>query len=419
MPPSFLPFLYQTRTIRHGVRLANFRQAVRLAHSSSPQNGRRDNSIPFDWEDEPRHDFSGKPSTQESTITPSEAEIFKGIFDEISQGRMPAARKRSPNAIRGQLEPTEVVSSSPLETTARSIVDQARLADFRDKFLSRYPSSLRSAAQVALGLFEMPASEQGASSYMELKEADAANWAERAMYSQLRSEERARVEGLMGRCTTDAELWKLMEDEVFSLPKRLGIVQDTVQSTIGKKKGRKVKAKMNAVVTEEPAGQNDETASPSEAKPDRQLMDIHGLLYPHFINNGLKLFDTKFARSSPYAFKILPRVKELGLPSYVLGVSTPFYSKLASLYWTRFGDSTSALNILQEMLSTGLYANEESKEVVESMRDHLHGCTWGAQGPFVMAMMESSPYDASLSQRLENMYHHIQASIMQEKQDGA
>ncbi|TQV98365.1 hypothetical protein V2A60_007888 [Cordyceps javanica] len=414
MPPSILPFLYQTRTIQHGLRRATLARLIRQAHSSS-QN-KANYSIPFDWEDDPHNDdFSGKVSSQPSTITPSEAEIFKGIFDEISQGRMPVAKKKPAfSAMREQAGPTTAAYASPLDTKARSIVDQARLTDFRDKFLSRYPSSLRNAAQVALGLFEVPANEEGTSTYMELKEADAANWAERAMHDRARSEERERVDRLMDACTTDAELWNLMEREVFSLPERLGIIQDTAASAT--KKRKKVTKANGKSAAEEPAKGS---ATPLESKPDRRLMEIHGRLYPHFIYNGLKLLDTNFKRSSPYAFKILPRVKQLGLPSYVLGVSTSFYSRLASLYWTRFGDSTAALSVLEEMLSSGLYANEESMEVVDKIRDHLHGCTWGAQGPFVMAMMESSPYDASLSQRLENMERYIRTSITQEKQDSA
>ncbi|EGX96504.1 hypothetical protein CCM_01161 [Cordyceps militaris CM01] len=414
MPPSMLPFLYQTRTIQHGLRRATFARVSRLAHSSS--QSKTTYSIPFEWEDDPQHDdFSGKPSSQPSTITPSEADIFKGIFDEISQGRMPVASKKTAfSTTWEQTASTAATGASPFDTKARSIVDQARLTDFRDKFLSRYPSSLRNAAQVALGLFELPATEEGTSTYMELKEADAANWAERAMYDQARSEERLRVDRLMESCTTDAELWNLMEREVFSLPARLGIVQETAVST--QKKGKKTGAKGKAKAAEDKP--MEDPAAVSESKPDRRLMDIHGRLYPHFIYHGLTLLDNKFKRSSPYAFKILPRVKELGLPSYVLGVSTSFYSRLASLYWTRFGDSNAALRVLQEMLSSGLYANEESMEVVASIRDHLHGCTWGAQGPFVMAMMESSPYDASLSQRLENMQRYIRTSIAQERQDG-
>lgn len=414
MPPNLLPFLYQTRTILHGARVGA--RAIRLAHSSS-QTGPRDNSIPFDWDDDPNHEFAKETSQQQSTITPSEAEVFKGIFDEISQGRMPAGRKkpsaRLANAGAGTLGTTGMAD---VDGTARSIVDQARVSDFRDKFLKRYPSSLRSAAQVALGLFEVPADEQGGSSYMELKEADAASWAERAMYDRLRSEERSRVERLMDRCATDVELWDLMEREVFSLPKRLGIMMDAPETTKEKKPKKKARAKKAAAAK---ASETSDVQVSTEAISDRQRMDIHGRLYPHFINFGLKLFDSKFARSSPYAFKILPRVKELGLPSYVLGVSSSFYSRLALLYWTRFADPNSSLNILQEMLSTGLYANDESKAVVETIRDHLHGCTWGAQGPFVMAMMESSPYDATLGQRVEDMLQKVRQSISQERRDSA
>ncbi|KAG5922927.1 hypothetical protein E4U42_005132 [Claviceps africana] len=140
-------------------------------------------------------------------------------------------------------------------------------------------------------------------------------------------------------------------------------------------------------------------------------MDVHGPLYPHFIERGLALLDTGFARPSDYAFAILPRVKSLGLPSYVLGVSSPFYTRLARMHWTRFGDAAAALDLLHEMNATGLYADEGARELLAAMRDHLHGCTWGAQGPFVMGMMEAPPYDATLMQRLEEMERQAAESM--------
>ena len=41
---------------------------------------------------------------------------------------------------------------------------------------------------------------------------------------------------------------------------------------------------------------------------------------------------------SPLTFSLLPRIKELGLESFVLGVSTPFYNELLEIYWKRRGD---------------------------------------------------------------------------------
>jgi hypothetical protein len=236
---------------------------------------------------------------------------------------------------------------------------------------------------------------------LELDEADQAKWEERAKYERARIEERERVDGLMKACNTDSELWKVMEREVFSLPAKLGIAQGK-GARAGKRKTVKGRGKSAGAETTDAQRNSDE---------EKRVMDVHGPLYPHFINTAMGLFNTAFARPSDYAFQILPRVKELGLPSYVLGVSTPFYTNLARMHWNRFGDANSALDVLQEMNSAGLYADEGVHELLVTIRDHLHGCTWGAQGPFVMGMMEAPPYDGMLTQRLEEMEKYVVQSI--------
>ncbi|KAK3179947.1 hypothetical protein K4F52_008690 [Lecanicillium sp. MT-2017a] len=291
---------------------------------------------------------------------------------------------------------------------ARSLVEQARVKDFRDRFLQRYPRSLRNAAQVALGLYEPESGNAGDNAVLELEEADARQWAEKARHDRARTEERDRVYAVMDSCTTDVALWNVMEQEVFSLPGKLGVAQE-VERGSGKKKKGKPKAK-STEATKRPL-------SDVEGAGDVRAMDIHGPLYSPYISRGLALLENAFARPSPYMFKLLPRVKELGLPSYVLGVSTPFYSRLARIHWTRYGDANSALEVLHEMISAGLYANRDVKDLLASIRNHLHGCNWGSQGEFVMAMMESPPYDAVLSQKLEEMERFAAKSITEREQE--
>ncbi|KAG5954409.1 hypothetical protein E4U57_004488 [Claviceps arundinis] len=411
MSSTVLPFLYQTRTIQRafgGVRTRNVLRFARLVHVPARRGATRkmDEAIPFEWDDNRPQESIDDDVTAEkaSTITPSEAEIFKGIFDEIAQSRMPLAKKRPAKSVTT----TPPSTSPPLEAReatkgmARSLVEQARVQEFREKFLSRYPSSLRSAAQIALGLYELelepnPGSKLGTSKMIELDEADKAKWEERAKYQRLREEERERVDALMKACDTDAALWRVMEAEVFSLPVQLGIVQEPKK----KSKGRKSKS----------AAKTNDSPPAAEVTDGKRSMDVHGPLYTHFIDAGLALFDTAFARPSEYAFEILPRVKSLGLPSYVLGVSSPFYTRLARIHWTRFGDAAAALDILQEMSSAGLYADESTHELLVTMQEHLHGLAWGAQGPFVMGMMDAPPYDASLVQRLEEMEQYAAQSM--------
>lgn len=424
MSSTLLPFLYQTRTLQRAFRGPLALAVVRSAHSQTSrrrQTVKHDNSIPFEWDPE---DDRNDGLQQPSTITPSEAEVFKGIFDEIAQGKMPAARKR-PAAFQkhpqDSTDPSVAVDGAPVSGAAtghrngmaRSIVEQARVTEFREKFLGRYPKSLRNAAQVALGLYELEprSSGSGKSQMMELDEANESKWAERAKYDRARLEERERVDALMKACQTDDALWKVMEEEVFSLPAKLGIAQGVKSRSITGQ--RDSKGKRTAKAT------NSETLGPKTVDDEKRIMDVHGPLYSHFINTALGIFDTAFAHPSPFAFRILPRIKELGLPSYVLGVSTPFYTQLARMHWNQFGDANSALDMLQEMNSAGLYADDEVTDLLAKIRDHLHGCTWGAQGPFVMAMMESPPYDGALTQRLEDMDKSVKRSLYERTRDYA
>ncbi|KHN97481.1 uncharacterized protein MAM_04496 [Metarhizium album ARSEF 1941] len=446
MSSTLLSFLYQTKTLQRALRVPHVSQFIRLAHAyGRPRFRKPDNSIPFEWDHDTPYEETMNAPGQKSTITPSEAEIFKGIFDEIAQGKMPAAKRRPAPS-----DGTQIKGDNPQEPEAgmaRSIVEQARVMEFREKFLGRYPPSLRNAAQVALGLYELEPNGSSVRQMVELDEADQAKWEERARYERARVQERERVDGLMGTCQTDAELWAVMEKEVFSLPRKLGILQrktvkaknekgingsgsatnksgevteasDKNPDSRGKEKEEKAtkkterKAKVESVKNAKPKGTGKPAGAPKPAtklaaEEEKRIMDVHGPLYPHFINTAMGLFDTAFDRPSDYAFQTLPRVKELGLPSYVLGVSTPFYTRLAQMHWNRFGDANSALDVLQEMTAAGLYADQEAQDLLVTIRDHLHGCTWGAQGPFVMGIMEAPPYDGMLAQRLEEMESYV------------
>lgn len=427
MSSTLLPFLYQTRTLQRSasrVTVSFARAAHSGAHRKSPA---RDNSIPFEWDSDSQHDELGNDLGQPSTITPSEAEVFKGIFDEIAQGKLPQTKKRPPT-VDDDDAPTSDDSKTASESNkpqaanqqpkgmARSIVEQARVTEFRERFLRRYPKSLQNAAQVALGLYELEPGAPGQSQMMELDEADEKKWAERARFDRVKAAERERVEDLMRGCNSDAALWKVMEREVFSLPEKLGIAQQAAKSKPRqtKKRGKKASAAPADELSLGGASRSEET--PDEA---RRVMDVHGPLYSHFLNVGLAMLDTAFARPSPLAFQILPRIKRLGLPSYVLGASTPFYARLARMHWARFGDAGSALDLLREMGSAGLYADEGVRDLLVEIRDHLHGCTWGAQGPFVMGMMEAAPYDGALTQRLEDMERFTRQSLAEQARGNA
>ncbi|KAF4981978.1 hypothetical protein FZEAL_2324 [Fusarium zealandicum] len=399
MSRNLLPFLYQTRTLQFAYRRpATFLFAQRAAASTVIKRPPRkvDNSIPFEWDDAEQANIH-EPPEQQGTLTPTETEIFKSIFDDISQGRLPKAKKR-PQSAEEQADETPqepAQADAGEERFGNTFVEQARDAQFGDEFLKRYPTSLRKAAENALGKFELAPARPKLREMTELDEAEAKQIAEAARFEKIRASEKKRVHALMQACKTDVELWGVMEDEVFALPGKLGIVQQ-VNNEMPKKVRRPRTLMRKSVAELVAATQQSETP-----EKEKRVMDVHGPLYSHYLTTGLGLFDTGFAKPSLLAFNILPRIKGLGLSSYVLGVSTPLFAKLAEIHWNRFGDAIAALDALDEMKSVGLYPNQEVEELVEQIGEHLHSCTWGAQGPFVMAMMESPPYDASLTARLE------------------
>lgn len=415
MSSTLLPFLYQTRTIQRAWRCRTAVSFVRLAHANrGPTEKKKTEAVPFDWGgEEPPEEYRGGKKfygdmsheamrgDKRNTLSPTEAQVFKRIFDEIAEGKMPAARPS-----RRRREEEQADHSPWLTGQPRSLVEHARMSEFREKYLSRSPTSLRNAANKALGMFELAPSEEAIE---QMSEEDKKAWAERLRYRKMREDEKRRVEGLMRDCRTDFALWEVMQKEVFSLPEKLGL---RPKSKASAPKRRRAKAAKEPKEEEQLAEQNaaDETKTPEASvstvgkeEGEKVIMDVQGALYSAYLIHGLQLFDTGFTRPSPFAFQILPHVKSLGLESYVLGVSTPFYATLAGLHWDRFGDATSALDVIQEMSSTGLYVNQEVIALLGRIREHLTSCTLGLQGPFVSAMMEAPPYDGALMHRIDQI----------------
>ena len=398
MSSTLTPFLYQTRTIQRAWRRWPSVPVARLAHSGRSSGS---SDIPFDWGGEaPVKDYGRIPrsisdithnklqSNPELTLSPNEAHIFKRIFEEIAEGKMPAAR-----------HPRDRRPVSRDTQAPQSLVEHARMTEFRDQTLERFPTSLRIAADKALGLFEVQSAD---GAVPQVSEEDKALRAERQQYTQIREVQKRQMEKQMNLCENDFDLWKLMEEEVFSLPLRLGLVQRQPEVVKATRKATTAASQAKLRREEERVEKaNAQAAKEDEANKKKYIMDVHGALYSHYLLMAVRLFDSGFAKPSLLAFQILPRVKALGLTSYVLGASTPFYEALASMHWDRYGDAKSALDVIQEMNAAGLYGDEDVLALLGRIRDHLTVCSLGVQGPFVAGMTEAPPYDAALLERVE------------------
>ena len=375
----FLPFLYQTRTIQRVSRPLAALSFVRQ-HQTGPGKRRtatQNSRVPFEWGPESNWESLGNDGPEDlSTITPSEAEVFRGIFDDIASARVNVSKKE--HLPLPSSKDDQVLAVLQDIRAATSMGGQAPGSNFRTRALQRFPASLREAAAIALGQYttEPVEADDGPLSLggEELKQ----SLRLKAEHESIRSKERKRVAALMRQAATDEKLWKVMLAEVFSMPGKLGIAPLS---------GKKVK----------PYGDGG--------------MDIHGPLYATLITDGLEMFNSTFNTPSMFAFEILRHIKMLGLPSYILGVSTAFYNKLAWMYWNRCGDPISALDMVQEMIKAGLSPDVDSLALLRQMRQEIDACTWGSKGDFVMGVMTLPPYDAGLMQRLDQIENLAQKAL--------
>lgn len=315
----------------------------------------------------------------------------------------------------------------------------------REAALLRFPPTLRRAARTAFGMLD--AAPQPATVYLDGDEAkgdaDPVETAPGLMNDQFertvrieaqRREERLRIAAQMDACSDDFELWGVIERDVFSLVGRLGITDTTRKSTPSslpspppkplkrgrRKKGMAQEGMLVQVQAEEevqPEEQAEEVRPEEQAEPAPQAvlnMEVYGPLYPQLLLESLNKLDSKFARPSPYVAHLLPRVKNQGLVSYVLGVSTSFYNRLMSLMWSRYGDAAGVLALLEEMRHAGLFFDENSRSLVSTIQHAYSQAESRQVGHFKSKLMDMPEYE-SLVGRLNHWVGHIDRSMKERR----
>ncbi|KAH6677879.1 hypothetical protein F5X68DRAFT_264032 [Plectosphaerella plurivora] len=383
---TLLPFLYHTRTIQFTVRRAA-RPALRSFHATSIRPRRDEPNIPFEWDDNSPHRGEGEVGEGEpvgksgnSTITPTEDRAFRKIFADI------AKRSRHEKDQHGF-----PVSRAPAFTKeSTSAVDEV---------LKKYPPALRESMRAALGLPEPAPSAED----IEAQEAEEAEEALAIEVNEqwerqkaLRDEAAERIEQLLKDCKTDDEVGAVLEREVFSMVKKLGIDEGKTGTRFAL--GETLQTMHNEAVEDEAA----------EAKLD---MDSHGPLYSLHILQGLRALDQDFARPSSLALKVLPRIRELGMASYVLGASTPFYNELVAITWRRHGDVRGVMSLLQEMLFAGLTPDKQTLALVHEIEDRLDAMSDGKEGPFAKLLSTMPEHDFEMRSQLGTLANRLEPAV--------
>lgn len=470
MSTTLTPFLYQTRTLQRLARASLGRSvAVRTGLHTTARRARAE--IPFELPP----DLNAKDPDIRDSITPTERQAFEQIFREIAdRGQKPRIPKLEPSKPeKAELDPAaskliaalqlgrpgdgEAVSKFDAAFNVSVIMDDAagryqkigpgirgldRLSPLdatysaaeRETALLRFPPTLRRAARMAFGMFDtvQPGTtvhEEGGQEQeigiakpgdngrvfdaVDKVSAGLSNerLARTVEIEAQRRKERLRIKAHMDSCQSDFQLWEVIEKQVLPLVDRLGLTDPPPNPSFKTKKLKRNKGKKSQVETE-PETQP-KAVQPTPAAP--LDMEIYGPIYPQLLLEGLHLLDSKFARPSPYAMHLLPRIKQLGLISYVLGVSTSFYNRLMLLLWDRYGDAVGVLNLLEEMKHAGLYFDENSRSVVSRIHMVYTQAEKGDQGHFVHKLMNMPEFEPILSDRLRYWTSNIDRSIKERR----
>ncbi|KAI1424291.1 hypothetical protein F5Y12DRAFT_461399 [Xylaria sp. FL1777] len=467
---TLMPFLYQTRTI---LRIpTTYRASARISRSLHATSRRpKETVIPFDYELEARHKESPDTESPEvanrGTITPSERQVFERIFADIeARGLKPAttdddtstpksAASRSARLIMqqaaydsGQARPSTVIAPGLLTGAAKD----------RAKALLRLPEPLRGATEKVLDTIKLQASRVKQSDVRATNpkedgfadddwKAPAHAFSRTLEIEALRFPERTRIEGLITSAVSDFELWDILEKEVFTMPERLGIMNSSANSPKRTYRSRKysqlthesrndegtslgtseIENTSAESSIDEPTGpgasevENSSATTNNVSSPghsQKLSLYVHGPLYPAYLLLALRRLDTAFSTPSSLVFSILPRIKELSLESYILGVSTPFFNELLAICWGRRGDLSAMLDLLEEMRHCGLYFDKHTTSTITQADTLLSGLSTPEGGSgFGRALMMMPEYEHSQRARLRHWHRLVDLSVRERQDD--
>ncbi|KAH8645816.1 hypothetical protein BX600DRAFT_164177 [Xylariales sp. PMI_506] len=417
MSGSFLPFLYQTRTILRVRRLPV--TSHRLLHLTSARARRvSKNDIPF-VQDEGEHGLDGVDQDTRGTITDIERSTFEGIFADIAHRRLkpsvsrdhtkdPLRSQKSANRIMAEASRAAMGNGKGEGETSVSAQDPMQNQTAQQESLLRFPPSLRGAALRAFELLQsQPSAQYGAGGSVEPTAGSAADTPLTRLTADLNARkklEQERVESLMAAATSDFELWDVMEKEVFTYPAKLGLIEPSSASS---------RSSLGEEETQETPIDEDNIAVGDEGADANQKLNlfVFGPLYPSFLLLGLRKLDQSFAKSSPLALSILPRIKALGLNSFVLGVTTPFCNELLRIYYERYGSVSKMLELLDEMDQSGVTLDEGTATIISRAYNELSDLADGEEGKFAEAIMTMPEYEDSVRDRLARWQVSVEQSI--------
>jgi len=346
-PSTFLPFLYQTPTIQQ-------RRGIR-----TPRDGPKspDSLTFFSDENSVQNSLSSSDEQlafhqqRPTTITDTERKAFQKLFSNL--GDSSTAASNAGNA--------DVSLNSIFEGI---LTDQQRARGGRES--TRTHSKKLDMATIA---------ESMTGSYVnktvDLSREDLNRLIE---LQRLQEDQSHRITAMMSAAKTDAELWNILDKEVFTLIRNLNLD--------GKSPKKKARKKSKAKKTDE---SQESSSIPSSKEEDlSSSIAVIGPNFPSFLVTAVRQLRQEFPNSS-LPLNIIPTVKTLGRGPYVLGASTMLYNELIAMAWIKYADLQYVEELIQDMDNGGVDFDVNTLEMLDSMKAEGQELRAGSYGEVVAA----------------------------------
>lgn len=109
------------------------------------------------------------------------------------------------------------------------------------------------------------------------------------------------------------------------------------------------------------------TSSSNKTSAAENLPILQSPIYPHIIAHLMRTFRDKY-HDPHLALSIFDHARNLSIPSYVFGCTTPAYNELIETKWTHFHDLKGVHDALQEMVINGVDVNDNTRKIVDGVR---------------------------------------------------
>ncbi|GME24323.1 hypothetical protein GTA08_BOTSDO10585 [Neofusicoccum parvum] len=190
------------------------------------------------------------------------------------------------------------------------------------------------------------------------------------------------VEKLLREATSDVELWNVLENEVFSVIRRLNL--DAPQFFAGQEDEA---TKKEEEKEEEEKKEEEEEGNPEEDSESFSEFQIIGPNYPSFMLIAMRQLRVDFPGST-LALALLPAIKSLGRGSYALGASTELYNELLAMAWLTYSDFQGIDDLLQEMENGGIDFDTNTLDLLDSIKKNALDAKSGRLGDGASAVLE-------------------------------